>query len=215
MVEFTDGATIAQLSHARHAPARSATPWPSPTGSPPRSAASTGPTCGPLDFEPPDLDAFPCLGLAYEAGRAGGTAPAWLNAANEVAVAAFLDGRIRLDRRSPTSSTGSSPGMMGPRPTASTTSIEADRRGPRGGHARPIESGATPMTDTQPDRRPRRTPTAAGSARPRRPSGERPSRRDRRRSGVGAAGRSARAAAAGSPGQLVRTCWSSSSASWS
>jgi 1-deoxy-D-xylulose-5-phosphate reductoisomerase len=47
-----------------------------------------------LDFEPPDLEAFPCLGLAYEAGRAGGTAPAWLNAANEVAVAAFLDGRI-------------------------------------------------------------------------------------------------------------------------
>ena len=47
-----------------------------------------------LDFEPPDLDAFPCLRLAYEAGRAGGSTPAWLNAANEVAVAAFLDGRI-------------------------------------------------------------------------------------------------------------------------
>ena len=40
---------------------------------------------------PPDLEAFPCLRLAYEAGRAGETAPAWLNAANEVAVAAFLD----------------------------------------------------------------------------------------------------------------------------
>jgi 1-deoxy-D-xylulose-5-phosphate reductoisomerase len=37
---------------------------------------------------------FPCLRLAYEAGRAGGSAPAWLNAANEVAVAAFLDGHI-------------------------------------------------------------------------------------------------------------------------
>ena len=37
---------------------------------------------------------FPCLELAYEAGRAGGSAPAWLNAANEVAVAAFLEGRI-------------------------------------------------------------------------------------------------------------------------
>src|SRR5690606_38092955 len=47
-----------------------------------------------LDFEPPDLDAFPCLGLAYDAGRQGGMAPAWLNAANEVAVAAFLGGRI-------------------------------------------------------------------------------------------------------------------------
>src|SRR6185436_21046411 len=51
-------------------------------------------TLGQLDFEPPDLDAFPCLGLAYEAGRMGETAPAWLNAANEVAVAAFFDGLI-------------------------------------------------------------------------------------------------------------------------
>jgi 1-deoxy-D-xylulose-5-phosphate reductoisomerase len=50
---------------------------------------------GRLDFEPPDLDAFPCLGLAYAAGRAGELAPATLNAANEVAVEAFLAGRIR------------------------------------------------------------------------------------------------------------------------
>jgi 1-deoxy-D-xylulose-5-phosphate reductoisomerase len=48
-----------------------------------------------LDFEPPDLDAFPCLGLAYAAGRAGELAPATLNAANEVAVAAFLSSEIR------------------------------------------------------------------------------------------------------------------------
>jgi 1-deoxy-D-xylulose-5-phosphate reductoisomerase len=47
-----------------------------------------------LDFEPPDLQSFPCLRLAYEAGRAGRSFPAWLNAANEVAVAAFLDRRI-------------------------------------------------------------------------------------------------------------------------
>ncbi len=45
-------------------------------------------------FEPPDLERFPCLGLAFEALRAGGTAPALLNAANEVAVEAFLVGRI-------------------------------------------------------------------------------------------------------------------------
>ncbi|MFN7958762.1 MAG: 1-deoxy-D-xylulose-5-phosphate reductoisomerase [Holophagaceae bacterium] len=45
-------------------------------------------------FEAPDLDRFPCLGLAFEALRAGGTAPALLNAANEVAVAAFLQGRL-------------------------------------------------------------------------------------------------------------------------
>jgi len=47
-----------------------------------------------LDFEAPDTDAFPCLRLAWEAMAAGGTAPAILNAANEVAVSAFLQGRI-------------------------------------------------------------------------------------------------------------------------
>ena len=46
-----------------------------------------------LGFEPPDLEAFPCLALARSAGEAAGTAPCALNAANEVAVAAFLDGR--------------------------------------------------------------------------------------------------------------------------
>jgi 1-deoxy-D-xylulose-5-phosphate reductoisomerase len=49
---------------------------------------------GRLDFEPPDLDAFPCLRLAYAALEAGGGAPAVLNAANEEAVSAFLQGRI-------------------------------------------------------------------------------------------------------------------------
>jgi len=49
---------------------------------------------GRLDFEQPDLEAFPCLRLAFEALTAGGTAPAMLNAANEVAVAAFLQRRI-------------------------------------------------------------------------------------------------------------------------
>ncbi len=47
-----------------------------------------------LDFQAPGLDRFPCLDLAIRAAEAGGTAPAVLNAANEVAVAAFLDGRI-------------------------------------------------------------------------------------------------------------------------
>ncbi len=49
---------------------------------------------GTLTFEAPDDEAFPCLGLALEAARAGGTAPCVLNAANEVAVLAFLDGRL-------------------------------------------------------------------------------------------------------------------------
>jgi 1-deoxy-D-xylulose-5-phosphate reductoisomerase len=49
---------------------------------------------GSLDFEPVDVQAFPCLGLAREAAQAGGTAPCVLNAANEIAVHAFLDGRL-------------------------------------------------------------------------------------------------------------------------
>ncbi len=93
MVEFTDGATVAQLSQPdMRLPIAYALAYPD------RGAVSYGAldwtTASRLDFEPPDLDAFPCLGLAYEAGREGGTAPAWLNAANEIAVAAFLEGRI-------------------------------------------------------------------------------------------------------------------------
>jgi 1-deoxy-D-xylulose-5-phosphate reductoisomerase len=93
MVTFTDGATIAQLSmpdmrlpieYALGFPARGTVPF----------GSIDWATMRRLDFEPPDLDAFPCLRLAYEAGRAGGSAPAWLNAANEVAVDAFLAGRI-------------------------------------------------------------------------------------------------------------------------
>lgn len=94
MVTYADGATIAQLSmpdmrlpigYALAHPDRVTTPF--------------GPidwaSLARLDFEPPDREAFPCLDLAYRAGRAGGLAPATLNAANEVAVQAFLDGRIR------------------------------------------------------------------------------------------------------------------------
>jgi 1-deoxy-D-xylulose-5-phosphate reductoisomerase len=93
MVEFTDGASIAQLSMPdMRLPIEYALGYPT-RGSVPFGRLDWA-TVGRLDFEPPDLDAFPCLGLAYEAGRAGGSAPAWLNAANEVAVAAFLEGRI-------------------------------------------------------------------------------------------------------------------------
>ena len=93
MVEFVDGATVAQLSMpdmrlpiglALGAPARL----------PEAFGAIDWTTLGALTFEPPDADAFPCLELAYEAGRAGGGAPAVLSGANEIAVAAFLDGRI-------------------------------------------------------------------------------------------------------------------------
>jgi len=91
MVEFTDGATVAQLSQPdMRLPIAYALAYPE------RSKVAFGAIdwaeMALLEFEPPDHDAFPCLGLAYEAGRAGGTAPAWLNAANEVAVAAVLEG---------------------------------------------------------------------------------------------------------------------------
>ena len=93
MVEFTDGATVAQLSvpdmrlpigYALGFPARLRRPY----------GALDWATLDRLDFEVPDRAVFRCLALAEEAGRAGGLVPAWLSAANEVAVAAFLDGRI-------------------------------------------------------------------------------------------------------------------------
>lgn len=94
MVEFTDGATIAQLSLPdMRLPIGYALAWPDRIATP--FGAIDWAQLGSLDFEPPDLEAFPCLGLAFAAGRLGGTAPAWLNAANEVVVDAFLRGRIR------------------------------------------------------------------------------------------------------------------------
>jgi 1-deoxy-D-xylulose-5-phosphate reductoisomerase len=93
MVEFTDAATIAQLSlpdmrlpigYALAYPERISTPF----------GRVDWAMLGRLDFEAPDVETFRCLALAYAAGRAGGTAPAWLNAANEVAVEAFLKGKI-------------------------------------------------------------------------------------------------------------------------
>jgi 1-deoxy-D-xylulose-5-phosphate reductoisomerase len=93
MVEFVDGAAMAQLSmpdmrlpigYALAYPGR----LPVPFGTIDWTKLST------LEFEEPDRINFPCLDLAYRAGRVGDLAPAWLNAANEMAVAAFLAGRI-------------------------------------------------------------------------------------------------------------------------
>jgi 1-deoxy-D-xylulose-5-phosphate reductoisomerase len=93
MVELCDGATIAQLSQPdMRGPIGYALCWPDRLPTP--FGKLDWLTSTRLDFEPPDHEAFPCLGLAYEAGRAGELAPAVLNAANEVAVAAFLEGRI-------------------------------------------------------------------------------------------------------------------------
>jgi 1-deoxy-D-xylulose-5-phosphate reductoisomerase len=89
MVELRDGSTLAQLSNPdMRLPIGYALGWPdraaSPFGALDWTSAQT------LTFEPPDRAVFPCIDLAYEAGRRGGSAPAWLSAANEVAVEAFL-----------------------------------------------------------------------------------------------------------------------------
>jgi 1-deoxy-D-xylulose-5-phosphate reductoisomerase len=93
MVEFSDGAVLAQLSmpdmrlpisYALGLPRR----WPTAHG------RIDWATLSQLDFAVPDRSVFRSLDLAYRAGRAGGCAPAWLNAANEVAVEAFLAGQL-------------------------------------------------------------------------------------------------------------------------
>ena len=93
LVQLNDSALLAHLgptdmripiSYALHYPARA------DSGIEPLDLASVGR----LEFEPPDEETFACLRLAREAGVAGGSAPCVLNAANEVAVAAFLDGRL-------------------------------------------------------------------------------------------------------------------------
>jgi len=95
MVEYMDGSVIAQmgipdmrgpLAYALNYPERL------PLGLPYLDFKAIKA----LTFEPPDLRRFPCLGYAYEAIKCGGTLPAVLNAANEVAVRAFLSGRIRF-----------------------------------------------------------------------------------------------------------------------
>jgi 1-deoxy-D-xylulose-5-phosphate reductoisomerase len=93
MVEFGDGAVIAQLSmpdmrlpiaYALEYPRRAEVPY----------GGIDWTTLSRLDFASPDRATFRCLDLAYAAGRAGGSAPAWLSAANEIAVEAFLAGRL-------------------------------------------------------------------------------------------------------------------------
>jgi len=93
MVEYVDGSVIAQLSNPdMRVPIAHALAYPERIESGARHLDLTQHKG--LSFEQPDHSRFPCLGLAYAALRAGGTAPAVLNAANEVAVAAFLGGRL-------------------------------------------------------------------------------------------------------------------------
>jgi 1-deoxy-D-xylulose-5-phosphate reductoisomerase len=93
MVEFVDGSVLAQLGTPdMHLPIQYALTYPERKAGPVKAPDFV--SLGSLSFFEPDLDTFGCLRLAYDAARGGGTDCAVLNAANEVAVGAFLSGRI-------------------------------------------------------------------------------------------------------------------------
>ena len=93
LVEYCDGAVLAQLGAPdMRLPIQYALTWPERVPGPADPLDLL--TCGPLHFAQPDLEAFPCLALAIQAAKTGGTAPAAMNAANEVAVARFLADEI-------------------------------------------------------------------------------------------------------------------------
>lgn len=95
MVEYTDGSVLAQLSNPdMRTPIAHALAWPERIESGVRQLDLFD--VARLDFSRPDPMRFPCLRLAQDAAQYGGTAPAILNAANEIAVNAFLEGRIRF-----------------------------------------------------------------------------------------------------------------------
>jgi 1-deoxy-D-xylulose-5-phosphate reductoisomerase len=95
LVEFVDGSILAQMSVTdMRLPILYALTWPERVPSDLRFPLAE---LRHLDFEPPDLDKFPCLRLAYEAAEAGGAKSIALNAADEVAVAAFLDRQVGFD----------------------------------------------------------------------------------------------------------------------
>ncbi len=93
LVEYTDGAVLAQLGTPdMRLPIQLALTWPDRTACPAPELDLL--TCGSLTFAAPDLEAFPCLALAYEAAKAGGTMGAVLSGANEVAVGLYLKEEI-------------------------------------------------------------------------------------------------------------------------
>ncbi len=95
MVEYIDGSVLAQMGNPdMRTPIAHALAYPERIASGVRALDLAA--IGRLDFEKPDLVRFPCLELAYHALRVGAAAPAILNAANEIAVGAFLEGRIRF-----------------------------------------------------------------------------------------------------------------------
>jgi 1-deoxy-D-xylulose-5-phosphate reductoisomerase len=95
MVEFTDGSTLAQLSYSNMCfPIQYAVTWPDrvPNSLPPLDFSKVSK----LEFSTPRYDDFPALNLARRAGEVGSTLPAVMNAANEIAVSAFLDRKVRF-----------------------------------------------------------------------------------------------------------------------
>lgn len=95
-IEYVDGSVIAQIGlPSMHIPIQYALTYPERIEGIKTSSFSFL-DAKRFDFEPPDLQKFPCLRLAYEAGKSGGSAPICLNAANEEAVFAFLQGKIKL-----------------------------------------------------------------------------------------------------------------------
>ena len=128
MVEFTDGCTMAQLSlpdmrlpigYALAYPHRIATPF----------GRIDWASLDRLDFARPDVATFRCLALAYAAGRSGGTAPAFMSAANEIAVEAFLAGHIRWTQIADTVEEALQGHSTPSGPLDSDDIIEADRTG--------------------------------------------------------------------------------------
>ncbi len=95
-VEYKDGSVIAQLGlPSMHIPIQYAITYPERLEGI-KSKSFSFAEIARLDFEKPDFEKFPCIKLAYHAGRTGGTSTVCLNAANEEAVFAFLDGKIKL-----------------------------------------------------------------------------------------------------------------------
>lgn len=95
-IEYVDGSVIAQIGlPSMHIPIQYALTYPERVEGI-KSKSFSFLDAKRFDFEAPDLERFPCLRLAYESGRAGGSAPICLNAANEEAVFAFLKGQIKL-----------------------------------------------------------------------------------------------------------------------
>jgi 1-deoxy-D-xylulose-5-phosphate reductoisomerase len=93
MVEYVDGSVLAQLGTPdMRIPIAYAMAWPERIATPATRLDLA--QVGKLEFEAPDLERFPCLQLAWDALRAGGSAPCILNAANEIAVAAFIAGQV-------------------------------------------------------------------------------------------------------------------------